>query len=116
MGGVMGMVQKATPRAKVHPTVRDLAWAAGFLEGEGHFRKTENTQQVQATQVQREPLTRLQRIFGGKIVRQHKKLRPNQNQCWEWKVCGARARGVMLTMLVFMSPRRKRQIVRSLHK
>lgn len=50
----------------------DYAWAAGFIDGEGHFgcRKTKfGTYQIsiQVHQKGREPLDRLQAIFGGKV-------------------------------------------------
>jgi hypothetical protein len=50
----------------------DLAWAAGFIDGEGctHARQTKHgTYQVsiQVHQKGREPLDRLQEILGGKV-------------------------------------------------
>lgn len=102
--------------AKRYATVRDIEWAAGFLEGEGHFRRQSNSsERIQAKQVQREPLERLQAIFGGRVYpTSHKKSRDMGkpwNDIWTWDVCGARARGIMMTIYALMSPKRQRQIV-----
>ena len=63
---------------KLDPSPMDLAWAAGFLDGEGcfqigrYFDKRKGYQRymarVGATQKRREPLDFLQRMFGGTIV------------------------------------------------
>lgn len=52
----------------------EIAWAAGFLEGEGWFAfrgsrgsKPTAEMRVGAAQVNREPLERLQSMYGGKI-------------------------------------------------
>jgi hypothetical protein len=56
----------------------DYAWAAGFIDGEGHIGtrlNTSNTYQIsiQVHQKGTEPLDRLQKIFGGKVYTQHSK-------------------------------------------
>ena len=92
----------------------DLAWAAGFIEGEGSFQyMRKHTIRVSACQVQKEPLTRLLTLFGGTL-----KLRPvpggpsrpNWSKQHVWVALGARAAGVMMTLFPFMSPKRKGQI------
>lgn len=103
----LGYVQPATPKATKHPTLCDIAWAAGFLEGEGCFT-WKDTECIVAPQVQREPLSRLASLFGGTIRDRH-----GRGQV-EWAVSGSRARGVMMTIYSFMSPRRKEQIKRAL--
>lgn len=50
----------------------DLAWCAGFFDGEGHShaqKKTENSFQfhLEVHQKGREPLDKLQSILGGKV-------------------------------------------------
>jgi hypothetical protein len=102
-------------KASKKPTVKDIAWAAGFLEGEGGFRlnnQKAKVAHVHAVQVQREPLDRVRAFFGGSVNR--RKGRPHQNDYWEWVVTGARARGVMMTIYTFMSPRRKQQMKKAL--
>jgi hypothetical protein len=101
---------KRAPGATVHPTTADLHWAAGFLEGEGFFGKASSGKghRVVARQVQREPLERLLAFFGGSIclVKPASMKRP----IYDWTTSGARARGIMMTLFVLMSPRRKQQI------
>lgn len=103
------------PRAAHRPTPVDLAWAAGFLEGEGGFcgqssGRSVGGMTVQATQVQREPLDRLVRMFGGTIgfVVSRK---PNHSNRHTWSISGARARGVALTLFLWLSPRRRAQVL-----
>lgn len=108
-----GVWEKSTTRhATVTPTIRRLAWAAGFLEGEGHFEWNRTSGRVDATQVQLEPLERILALFGGNIKAQ--RPRENQQPHWRWWVCGSRARGVMLTLYPMMSPRRQGQIRKAL--
>lgn len=125
----MGHQWPTTPRATHHPTVTELAWAAGFLEGEGSFkgawtkgnqtragyRKTEG---VEASQVQREPLERLQKFFGGSIgeYKHAAKVRCKSSVFYKWHISGCRARGVMMTLFMFMSPARQGAIILSLRK
>ena len=110
--GMLGRV--TSPSATVQPRLRDLAWAAGFLEGEGSFSKGSN--RVSASQCQREPLDRLAEMFGGTVrERKDRTERPwHQQQIHQWDVSGSRARGVMMTIYLFMSPRRRSQIRASL--
>ncbi len=96
-----------TIRAAQSPTLADIAWSAGFIEGEGCF-SSHNTCTVSVAQVQREPLERLQRFFGGSISARLGKGRKHGLNVW--RVSGARARGVAYTLYQMMSPRRRRQI------
>lgn len=110
-----GHEKPGTPKAMIRPTTIDLAWAAGFLEGEGGFHgahKIKGRVQLDAVQVQRDPIDRLQRFFGGKIVQY--KSGPQRRPAWRWIVFGGRARGIMITLYGFMSPRRQWQIRRML--
>lgn len=96
-----------TVSASVSPTTADLAWAAGFLEGEGAFGTNGNkwaSQCVRATQKNLEPLYRLQRLFGGAV-------KPFRKDMYgEWRTYGVRARGIMFTLFPFLSARRRTQI------
>ncbi len=59
------------PLPAVQPKPLDVAWAAGFIEGEGTFVCSHGRGiRVKVVQVNREPLDKLQRLFGGKIYRQ----------------------------------------------
>lgn len=95
--------------ATIKPTLLDIAWLAGFLEGEGNFER----QRVRASQVNLTPLTWIQARFGGQLSLQ-KRYDPNWADCYNWTVSGARARGIALTVYSFMSPLRQTQIRESL--
>lgn len=102
--------------AAVSPGIRQIEWAAGFLEGEGSFRSSGTrrgcTEHVNVAQQQREPLGRMQRYFGGKIAHYTPKTR--SRPYYTWNISGERARGVILTVFALMSPRRQGQIRDSL--
>jgi|SRR5579872_1287618 len=108
------MKSKAIP-ATTSPTIRDIAWAAGFLEGEGYFGLHTGlwiSERIQARQNDPECLDRLQTIFGGyrsKITQRCNKL-SNKPTIEDWAVYGPRAKGIMMTVFPFMSARRKDQI------
>lgn len=109
MAGKIGTQKRSTARATGRPRLRDLEWAAGFLEGEGGFYKTPTSHLASATQKEtREPLERLHRLFGGGIARP----RPNGVMCWQ--AYGSRARGIAMTLYALLSARRKAQIRRML--
>lgn len=94
------------------PTPVDIAWAAGFLEGEGSFsakrRATGVYGSVTAPQVNREPLERLLAMFGGSI---HQR---SDGSISTWFAGGEIGRHVARAVYPLMSERRKRQIERSL--
>lgn len=117
--GRLGSAHGTTQRATLVPSPRELEWAAGFLEGEGSFSSNgvgAGKQMVHAGQKHNEPLLRLQQMFGGRVY-----ARPNTKfgttdrvagaPLWCWYVCGARARGVMLTLISLLSSRRRAQIL-----
>ena len=104
--------------------IRELYWAAGFLEGEGWFGyKIQHTKsnyfvgtyKINAVQVQREPLERLQRLLGGKIwlIRRQN---PKHNDIWSWEQWGVNALGAMYTLYTLMSPKRQDQIKQAIEK
>lgn len=100
----------------------ELHWVAGFLEGEGAFmcHNHRRPQQkvtypywvpiVDAVQVNREPIERLQATFGGRIVSLAKNRNGNRQQAYSWRLHGRRAIAFMMTMWTLMSGRRRAQI------
>ena len=110
--------KKAVP-ATHSPTINDLYWAAGFIEGEGHpfvkwgMQKGKQyfTPCLTANQVEMEPIDKLQRMFGG-IIRHEKRSakNPNWNDINIWYCHGARALGIMQTLYPLLSPKRQAQI------
>ncbi len=81
-------------------TETELAWAAGFIEGEGSFGY-QATSIIRAKQVStHEPLEKLVRLFGGGI------------SVDSWQLCGGAAVFVMFQLYPLMSKRRQEQIAR----
>lgn len=89
--------------ATTTPNMTDLHWAAGFLEGEGHFAFNSGPI-VSANQKGKETLVRLQKMFGGSIGKHA------TDGCYYWKRSGPYAVGIMMTLYSLMSTRRKEQI------
>jgi len=90
-------------------TTADLHWTAGFLEGEGSFGRGGSGLTMQASQVQKEPLEKLHRLFGGDLHLQKDK-RHNHSDCWYWTLSSRAAAATMMTLYTLMSIRRKQQI------
>ena|SRR3990167_569385 len=97
------------------PSNIDLAWTAGFLEGEGSFLPTVvkpglpryyRGHKITAIQKQRQPIDRLWNLFGGKVS----EVRRSTGIYWLWILTGPRAVCLAMTLFSFMSPRRKGQI------
>lgn len=102
-----------TPRPQCTPTTEEVAWAAGFLEGEGSFqRRAGMSLRVQATQATTEPLLRLQKLFGGRIrkeARRHPSVL-SKKTIFRWTAYGILAEQVMQSVHPWLSARRKEQI------
>lgn len=91
----------------------DLHWVAGFLEGEGSF-SFKSSLALTASQVQLQPLQRLQSLFGGAIFTEKRVQKRSTQICSAWYLYGYRAAGLMMTLCPLMSPRRQEQIRLSL--
>ena len=85
--------------------LKELYWAAGFLEGEGCFGHHNGYQYVDGSQKQEWPLRRLQKLFGGHIMCKQK-----APFMYCWRVYGTRARGIVMTLYPLLSPRRQATI------
>lgn len=100
-------------------TMATLAWAAGFLEGEGTFRFNSHTAKrphsgsptITAAQKDPESLYRLQAIFGGNTPTKYI-ARVNRKECevYQWRIYGERAVGVMQTLYHWLSAYRRAQV------
>ena len=94
--------------------MRDLYWTAGFLEGDGSFLFGKHEQlQVTAAQVQKWPLERLQRLYGGSISG-HQPENPKWSFVYRWILTGPTAAGLMMTLYSLMSEHRRGQIKQAL--
>jgi formate dehydrogenase maturation protein FdhE len=87
----------------------DLGWVAGFLEGEGYFSKAKTSISIQASQVQLEPLQKLQKLLGGSLNRYSQK-KQNQNDYYRWGVHGLTAEAIMKLLFPLMSSKRQKNI------
>ena len=94
--------EKPGRNAKETPSVLDIAWAAGVFEGEGCCT---DLHQAVVTQKDTWLLYRLQALFGGTISLNY------SNGCSRWILTGSRARGFLMTMFSFLSPKRKMQVL-----
>lgn len=101
--------------------IRDLEWAAGFLEGEGSFGQWNaaypNSISVCGVQADTECLRRLQGLFGGSVyARKSSRSSFAKKQMYNWVIYGSAAAGIMLTLFPLMSAWRKAQMRRSLER
>lgn len=86
--------------------LREIAWMAGFLEGEGSFTFRGRNTCISVMQVQRWPLDQLQEYVGGRLYTTITHNRPIH----VWNMSGPGAIGLMMTVYPLMSPRRQEQI------
>lgn len=101
--------KKTTNKATKSPTTFDIVWAAGIFEGEGSSRYSCGTTHVTVPQKDPWILYRFQEFFGGHISQR------KTNNIHTWSISGTRARGFLMTIYSFMSPRRKEQIKAALY-
>jgi hypothetical protein len=103
-----------------HVTENDLHWAAGFLEGEGHFTFRESHGKsliVVADQVQKEPLEKLFSLFGGYLWGLEATCKtPNAQYRWRWQAHPKDAHSIMEALYPLMSTRRKEQIDKAVER
>jgi len=89
--------------------LNELYWIAGFLEGEGSFTRCGGTIAVNASQVQREPLDRLQKLLSGSINR-YMRDEIKGFFYYRWQIYGIKAEELMKILFPIMSPKRQNQI------
>ena len=115
--------------ATEHPTPIIIGWAAGIWEGEGSISGNwftradgQRIRLIQATVAQKDPwiLERFRELFGGHIRAQHQKgegiiegrVVKREGIIYSWTATGPRARGFLMTIWKFLSPRRHEQILK----
>ena len=98
-----------------YATVKHIAWAAGFLEGEGCFNSGGRIS-VRASQVQPDPLYRIREIFGGNVTGPYPRKNPKHNAFYDWNRNGCHAIAMMMTVYPLMSPKRQASIRAAIQK
>lgn len=108
MSSKPGNWQKSGLEPKGHPTLLDIAWAAGIYEGEGccHNGYKNHYYGVSISQKDWWLLEKLQSLFGGSISLD------KRNGAGHWRLSGPRGRGFAMTIYKWLSPIRKQQIQR----
>lgn len=91
--------------AKSKPTIQDIFFAAGFYEGEG------SCSNYQAMLTQKDPfvLQKMKQLFGGNL-----RLVDKDTKIYRLTLTGSRARGFLMTIYKFLSPRRQEQIKKAI--
>lgn len=100
-------------KAEDHPILRDIAWAAGIYEGEGSAIGRDNTTYVQVAQKDPWLLHKMKGFFGGSLYYRKKPSILNGHEyppIPSWNISGGRARGFLMTIYPFLSPRRQKKI------
>lgn len=106
---------KVELKPSVHPTLLDIAWAAGIFEGEGHARGgrthpgggKDYTTYVCVTQKHPWLCFRLKALFGGTVYTYKHKYKETLGEYHRWVLSGPRARGFLMTVYKFLSPENK---------
>jgi len=83
----------------------ELAYLAGYLDGEGCFRVA-NTAIVSVSNTYPWTLVILQQYFGGHI-RLHTRANKVHRTCYEWAVCGSKARSCITTLIPYLWEKRE---------
>lgn len=88
-------------------TELDVAWLAGFFEGEG----TINKHDLRIPQVQRWPLDRVRELFGGCVGGPYTWKPPGGpiRVFYLWRVTGYLALGILNEIYPLLSPKRQEQ-------
>ncbi len=99
-----------------------LAWAAGFIDGDGHITVQRRNSKVNgkqykghylrvgACQASLAPLEELQKLFGGKISEKNSGLNRegyNRKQQWMWNVSTSEAAEALKQLLPFLIHKRQ---------
>ena len=92
-------------------SVKDIAWLAGLLEGEGSFFTASHKRQPKLAlgMTDEDVVRRASLLMGGVAICKTKPQHPNKPQ-YKLVLAGGRAVGVMMTIYSFMGARRKAAI------
>lgn len=97
----------------------DIAWAAGFIDGEGcialchHRQRTKGRDyecfvlRLSVANTDLRSLQRLKSMFGGSINSASRKGRPNHKPCWTWYCTSAKAQNALEILLPHLFGKRE---------
>ena len=100
--------------ATAKPDGQTIAQLGGFIEGDGSIIKNGTTVCVDVQQKDPFMLHRLRTFFGGSLGQIHRQG-VTRGTYWRWRVSGPRARGVIMTIYKFLSPRNRERARRALN-
>ena len=94
----------------------DLAWAAGFIDGEGSiglYRGKHPTSEfyvlrLSVTNTDIRALERLKKMFGGSINKSNHKSRPTRRPCWAWYCQCAKGAAALEMLLPYLLVKKER--------
>jgi hypothetical protein len=96
----------------------DLAWAAGFIDGEGTiYISPENLPKhpmglrLLASQTVEAPLHKLQSMFGGNVYLRHDTRKEAYRPLWTWQLGGALAKQALKAMLPYLTVKHRQAAI-----
>ena len=92
--------------------VKDIAWLAGFLEGEGTFGRYRNCLVIRAASTDKDVVCKAAKLLNCPVhdsFHAHKK-NPKHNLAWCFSIHGNRAAAWMMTLYPLMGKRRQASI------
>lgn len=95
-------------------TDTEIAWLAGWLEGEGYFGYNNGSPFIRAKSVDYDTLLKVQATAGKGNIRVEHTDKEHHKDTWEWAVFGINAVNVMLAIRDYMGERRTSKIDRAL--
>ena len=96
-------------------TTIDIAWIAGFLEGEGSFGHHGITPCIQVSNADKDVMMRVASILDTKIEKPRKpKGKPHYKLIYKCVLCGSRAIMWMMTLYLLHGNRRKEAIKKAI--
>ena len=89
----------------------DIAWSAGFFEGEGSICLNDAGRWVSANQKDKAPLEKLQRLWGGTIKVFKTRLKGKNHGLWQWSLYSKKALPFLKAILLYIpTPLRREEI------
>ncbi len=89
----------------------DIAWAAGFIDGDGCFSSSNTGVFIRVAHTHKPTLDFLQKTFGG-TLHEHNHGRPaHYKRVWRWAVWGDTAKEVALQLLPYLKEKKEQAAI-----